>query len=411
MAKIIIIFFAIFLIGGCAPNKTADNKGGITITIWENYGNEEHELFVKLIEEYDKKHPNIHIKVSRIPWVGHEAKYRTALTVNSTPDIGRIDTGFLAELASNNAIYALNEFGADGVKGEYLEAAINSNIYRGKIYGLPDQITGVCLFYNKDLFRAAGLDPNKPPKTWTEFIEYAKRLTIPEKNQYGFGMNNSLWWSFPFFNTFGAKFLSNDHKTCLLNSKEGIEALRLKVDLYRKYKVEGGAWISGAINPEVGFLNKRYAMIFMGPWNVKNFKNAGINFGVSLIPAGPKGSSTNVGGSNLVIFKSCKHPEIAYKILRYITGKYFQTKWALGLSQIPTNLRAYKQIDKKSHPILSVFMEQMKLAIARPPLKNYGKIEEIINPEMEAALLGKKVVEDALNTSVKRINNEVLQRE
>jgi len=410
--RILGLLFIFLFLAGCGGNATKTKSNGkITLTVWESYGNDEHKLFKELIKDYEKDHPNIIVSVSQIPWSGHEAKYRTAMTVGSAPDLGRIDTGFLAELASNNAIYPLDQFGADKLADEYLKAAFYSNKYKGKIYGLPDQVTGVCLFYNKKLFKDNGLDPNVPPKTWDDFIEYAKKLTHPEKKQFGFGMDNSLWWNFPYFNTYGAKFLSDDVKTCLLNSKEGIEAMQLKVDLYRKYKVEGGAWISGAINSTVGFLNGRYAMILIGPWSVKNFQKSGIDFGVSLIPEGPAGTSTNVGGSDMVVFKTSKHPKMAYDLLRYITGPVFQATWSKKLSQIPTNLGAYSNIDVSKNKILGVFMKQMKTAVPRPPIKKYGKIEEIINPEIEAALSGKKSVKDALDASVEKINKEVLSKE
>ncbi|MDD2717460.1 MAG: extracellular solute-binding protein [Candidatus Wallbacteria bacterium] len=408
--RILACLLAVLFIAGCGGEKTVSN-GKILLNVWESYNNEEHELFQKLIKDYQDRNPGIEIKVSQIPWVGHEAKYRTSLTVEGAPDLGRIDTGFLAELVSNDAVLALDEFGVRELESEFVKAALYSNIYKGKIYGLPDQITGVCLFYNKDLFQKCGLDPAKPPQTWDQFLTAAKALTRPENNQYGFGMDNSLWWSFPFFNTFGAEFISEDGKTCLLNKEQAIKALQFKVDLYLKEKVEGGAWIPGAINPEVGFLNGRYAMIFMGPWNVKNFQKSGVNFGVAMIPAGSKGTSTNVGGSDMVIFKSCKYPKEAYSLLRYITGNEFQGKWASQLSQVPTNLKAFGTSEVQKDPILGTFMEQMKTAAPRPPLKGYGRIEEIINPEMEAALNGKKSVEDALNQAVEKINKEVMSAE
>ncbi|MDD5090558.1 MAG: extracellular solute-binding protein, partial [Candidatus Wallbacteria bacterium] len=367
MKSILIMTLFSFLLAGCGQKEqTTAPDGKILLTVWESYNNEEHELFQKLMGEYSKLNPDIDIKVSQIPWSGHEAKFRTSLAVGGAPDIGRIDTGFLAELVSNDAVHELDQFGVDKVKDEYVKAAFYSNVYKGHIYGLPDQTTGVCLFYNKGLFRSKGLDPNHPPETWEEFLQIALKLTDPGNNVFGFGMDNSLWWTFPFFNTFGAKFISDDGKKCLLDSPEAVEALQYKVDLYQKHKVEGGAWIAGAINSEVGFLNNRYAMVFMGPWNVKNFQNSGIDFGVSCIPAGRAGTSTNVGGSNMVIFKTSNHPKEAYDLLRYITGADFQARWAGQLSQIPTNLNAASSIDKEINPILAVFMEQMKSATPRP---------------------------------------------
>ncbi|MDD2717329.1 MAG: extracellular solute-binding protein [Candidatus Wallbacteria bacterium] len=385
--------------------------GKVTISVWENYANEEHDFFVRMAREYEQSHPGISVEVSQIPWADHMAKYRTSLTVNAAPDIGRIEVGNLAELASNDALFTLDDLGVRDVEKEYLPAAFASNVYKGKVYGLPDQITGVCLFCNKKLFIEAGLDPDKPPTTWDEFIETAKKLTDPAKQIWGFGMDNGLWWSFPFFNTFGAKFISEDGKKCLLDSPQAIQAFQLKVDLYRKHKVEGGAWLPGAINSEIGFLNGRYAMVLMGPWNVKNFQKAGIDFSVSLIPSGPAGTSTNVGGTDMVLFKSSKHPKEAYDFLRFVSGADYQAEWSSKLSQIPTNLLSNSIISPSENPIISIFITQMKTAVPRPSLKFWLKCEEIMAPEMEAAISGKKTVQEALASAVSRINQEVLPLE
>jgi len=226
---------------------------------------------------------------------------------------------------------------------------------------------------------------------------------------FGFAMDNSLWWTFPFFNTYGAEFI-RDGK-CVLNEEPGVNALQFKSDLYNKHKIEAGAWQSGAVGPDAGFLNERYAMILNGPWVVKNYKDAGLNFGVALIPEGPEGTSTNVGGTNMVVFNNSKHPFWAAKFLEFLASVEIQALWGNKLEQIPVNLKAYDLIDTVDKPFLKTFMEQMKYAKARPLILDYSELEEIINPQMEAALKGQKTVKKALDDAVEVIENRILSKE
>lgn len=226
---------------------------------------------------------------------------------------------------------------------------------------------------------------------------------------YGFAMRNTLWWTFPFFNTYGATFIEDGK--CILNQKPGVDALTLKVDLYNKHKVEAGAWQAGAIGPDTGFLNEKYAMIFDGPWDVKRFKDAGLNFGVALVPEGPAGTSTNVGGTNMVVFNNSKNPYWAARFLEFMVSPEIQEIWCNKLEQIPVNLKAYDRIDTVNKPFLKVFMEQMKHAKPRPQILDYSELEEIINPQMEAAIKGEKTVQQALDKAVETIEEKILAKE
>jgi len=424
----LLLFF--FLFGSFFCSKPG-GLGDKDILVWVSYGPDEYKLFEKIAKNWSELKGNDYkVHVALIPWMGQESKYRTALIAGAPPDIGRVDTPFVPELAHNNVLTDIKQYltaeetekkmNTGEILLEYVKAAIDSCVIKDKngvehVYGFPDQTNGACLFYNKDSFKAAGLDPEKPPKTWDEFIEYAKKLTKPDEGLYGFGMDNSLWWSFPFFNTFGTKFLSDDGAKCLLDSKEGVAALQMKVDIYKKYAVEGGAWKSGGQNTETGFINGRYAMILMGPWNLSRFKAARVNFGVALVPEGPAGTSTNVGGTNMVIFRNERRPaaklRACYDFLRYVTSPDVQAEWASTLRQIPVNLKAYDKFridDKEEEQKLKIFMEQMKTAQARPKVLKYAQLETIINPEMESALSGNITVEKALGNAVERINREVL---
>ncbi len=375
------------------------------------------------------------VRVAQIPWMGQESKYRTSLIAGKPPDIGRIDTTFLPELVANGVVedlfpYMVEEARRDTAACEaaggataavrlmlnkYVPAAIDSCLFPApdgtpRLFGLPDQTNGACLFWNKEHFREAGLDPDRAPATWDEFLSCAVALTDPAKNRFGFGMDNSLWWTFPFLNTFGARFLDESGTRCVLDAPEAVAALQFKVDLFKKHKVEGGAWMSGGTNPEMGFTNGKYSMILMGPWNVQRFKGARMDFGIGLIPAGPAGTSTNVGGTNMIVFRQARSRKAAFRFLRFLTSPKVQAGWASKVDQIPVNLDAYAMVDTRQFPHLAVFMEQMKTARARPKVLKYGQLEEIINPLMETALKGDMTAQEALSKAVEKINRDVLTR-
>ena len=296
------------------------------------------------------------------------------------------------------------------LKEEIYPVALATCTVDNKTWGLPDQINCLALFYNRTLFSENGLDPDSPPETWQELIDIGKRLTNERAGVFGFGMRNSLWWTLPFFYAYGAEFLNEEMTECLLNSPKAVEAFQLKIDLYRKHKIEGGAWRAGGITNDVGFQNGKYAMIFSGPWSIEGFKRTGVDFDVGLIPAGPEGSASNIGGNNLVVFHTSEYPAEAAEFLKFIASRETQAEWCNRLGQIPVNALAANDIDFEKHPYLKVFMEQMKYAFRRPPVPVYPEIENLFNPEMQAALDGTKTAKQALDKAVDLVN-ELLQEE
>lgn len=387
------------LAGGCGQGAKP-----ATLTVWQTYNDEESPVFKEIVAKFQEAHPGVTVNVERVPFNGAEPKIQTALTTHTEPDIARVDVSFLAKLAGKNALLDIGPYVPAEFRAEIMPVALQSCTYEGKLWGIPDQTNGLCLFYNKTLFKQAGLDPGRPPATWDEVIAYGKKLTNQTRGVFGIGLSNSLWWSLPFFYGHGATFLSEDGKHCLLNSPEGIAAFQLKVDLYRKHKIEGGAWRSGGIVHDQGFQSGKYAMILNGPWAVESLKKTGIDFGVGLIPAGPAGTHTNVGGNDLVVFRSTKSPELASEFLMFVASEEMQRMWATRLGQIPVNVKAADAITADEHPYLAVFVEQMKTAVARPQTPYYPEIENLMNPEMQAALDGTKTVKAALDAAVAEID-------
>ena len=418
----VIIAYAVLCWFGWGSTRvpTVSEDGKEILTFWHTYGDDEEAILRRIIKDWESKPENAKytIRPVRIPFDGHKPKIRTALTVGQGPDMARVDWSFVCELARKNAAVDLGTLGFDAIKGDYLDAPLNSCCVNGKYYGLPDQSNCVALFYNRAVFKELGLIPQDSaftveeadriiPKTWKEFATFAKQFKDTAKKREPFAILNTLWWNLAILNTYGVKII--DGNQCVINSDATVEALTMLAGLY-KDGIEAGGWKTGAITPESGFVNGQYVMIIMGPWNLKRFKDdLKLDFGVALIPGGSKGTSSNIGGTDVVIFKDkpIERQKACYSFLTYFTNADNQVIWCKELNQIPINNKSYDMVKFEDQHLMA-FLKQMKYASANPVLKDFGILESIVNPEIGTVFEGSKTPKQALESIVQRVAQDRL---
>ena len=205
---------------GSSSSLSVDAQGRNILTFWHTYGDDEEAILRKVIADWEKLPENAKytIRPVRIPFEGHKAKIRTALTVGQGPDMARVDWSFVCELARKNSVADLGKFGFDTIRSQYLAAPLNACCVDNKYFGLPDQSNCVALFYNRTFFKEAGLIPqdaaftveegqNVIPHTWEEFASFAKQFNKPEDGRHAFAVLNTLWWDLAILNTYGCNQL------------------------------------------------------------------------------------------------------------------------------------------------------------------------------------------------------------
>lgn len=442
-----------------APSAQAPAAQPRRLLLWQGFNTEETAVFREILQEFERdwearnSGADLEISAQYVSFGDMFTKLRTAAMARITPDIAFVDSIKVTDLAFGQALVRLDELPAfrerygtlEAARSEFVSAAYNAAIVNrlGEtgLYGLPVQTTCVALFWNRELFRnkaaelrAASLDPGRPPRDWEELFAYGRILTDPQRGVYGYGLANSLWFNFPFFNMYNVEFIEyaqDGTARPALNTPRGRACLD-RILAIANSGVEGGAWKRSALSPDAGFLNRKYAMILTGPWNVESFTNAGLDFDIGLIPGptreeisalslepadpalveelGPQAwTSSNIGGQTGVILRSCQDRDLAFEFLDYFTSEDVQRRWASQLGQIPVRMAAWKDLDTSKYPYLPKFMTQLRTSRRVPQIPLYGILEsDIFNPQMDLLLQNRQTPEEMMRKMDRELEERIL---
>jgi len=403
--------------GGSGTGTAKPGDGGgksapqerVTIEYWHTYSDQEEKVLAEQIKPlFEEAHPSIELKLTRMPYEGLKQQVLAAVAGDAAPDLMRMDIVWVPELAHQGALMRLDEKpGFEDVQANVFEGALATNYYDGGYYGVPLNTNTKVAIYNKATLAEAGL--SAPPKTIDELVAAAR--TLKGKGKYGLGVGGMHSWGLlPYFWSLGGKLTNDDYTTVdgYLNSPESVQALQTIADWQKEGLIipplmggEPGAWD--------GLKTGEYLMVDDGPWLYSIMMNeADSPFKPmeetvrALIPAGPAGSKSVIGGEDLVIFANSKHPEEAWTFMQWMLGEEPQSIMATtGL--IPTNKAAAEKIDPASIPFIAEFVEQLNTALPRTPIPQWGEMETIFNLAAEKTIRGEQSAADALNDAVKQI--------
>ena len=418
--------------GGDKNEPSADGK--VEIIFWHSFVSSTVPALNELIAKFEKENPGITIKAQYIP-TGDALiqKLITAIQSKTAPDISWLHSDFMENLVDADAIYKMDDFinGDDGITKEDLEdiypALRQSASWRGTLYSMPMEATNLALLYNKDMFKAAGLDPEHPPKNWDELHEYSKKLTIDNNNdgtfeQVGFfvpvypaaGPQGPwmVWQFMPYLWQAGGNIIDSAQTHVMYNEQPGVEALTLWKQMYREQNLS-----SFTTDFDVAFTSKRLAMAMDGPWNLPRYKDLlkNLNWAFAPLPAGPKKQATVVGGEYLAIFKQSKHPKEAWKFLKWMIKPEVQAFWAMKSGYLPIRHAVHNVPEFQKYltenPNFKVFVDQMDVGQAQRSI-DYGALEvtQNVSQAIERATLGKVDVKKALDEAAAKSNQAIKQK-
>jgi sn-glycerol 3-phosphate transport system substrate-binding protein len=278
----------------------------------------------------------------------------------------------------------------------------------GKTWGIPFQRSTIVLYYNKESFKEAGLDPNRPPANWKEQVEYAQKLTKRDASgkvtQWGMEIPSTgfPYWLFQALAIEAGTNLMNSAGTQTYYDKpEVIEALTYWVDLVKKYKVHPEGIVDWGTTPK-DFFEKKVAMIWTTTGNLTNVRtNAKFDFGVAMLPAGKqRGSPT--GGGNFYLFKKSTpaQRDAAFKFIKWVTTPQRAAQWGIDTGYVAVRADAWETPAMKQYvagfPPAVVARDQLPFAKAELSTHDSQRVTKALNDGLQAALLGTKTPEQAV---------------
>lgn len=385
---------------GSAASAAASQAEPVTIRITHQFGDAEAAKFDEIVAAFEAANPAITVEQERNNESNYYDKLVTEILGNSAPDIARVEPPKAAQYVAAGYAANLDDLVPAELQDDFFEGTLEPLILDGSLYGVPQDVATLSLFYRSDLLEAAGVDA--PPTTWDELIEAATAVT--EGDVYGIGLFGG-WGAFEFYPWFwqagGEMFREEDGELVpAFNSPEGVAALQLWVDLANTHQVmPPGMATVGEDEVKAPFIAGKLAMFTSGPWSVGGLEEvAEIDgmWGIAPLPRGEQEASV-LGGMDVIILEQSEHKAEAAAFLEYWMSDEVQKDWASSLGFIPVRQSLYEEPEFQSDPTIQVFADQLAVSRSRPTNPEAGEIDELFGQAVQAALSGAKTPQQALD--------------
>lgn len=375
----------------------------VTLDLWTI--DDPGEYHYVMAEEFMEAHPDIKVNVRTVQFQDMVNDLARGIASGDAPDITYIDNPEVALFASRGLLLDLSPFieASEVVKTEDIfPGPLSSVTYEGGIYGLPRGANTIALYYNADMFEAAGLDPDAPPRTWDELHAAAKALTRPDENVYGLAFSavaseEGTFQFLPWLQMAGGDYDN-------VATEGSVRAL----ELWKTFIDEGLASRDTLIRSQwesTGTFNAgNAAMAISGPWEIPRMsEEADFEFRAALLPVPEAGAdrASALGEGDNVILANTDNPEEAFQFLEFLYANMDRVWNEFGY--LPAS--AVEVSDPKYPEIYAVFEESMEFARNRGPHPDWPQISKAIQTAIQQSLTGQATPEDALAQAQEQIDS------
>mgnify|MGYP001434140330 CR=1 FL=1 len=415
------IVLALIFVAACGNNATdsgdvsSEPAGSqasgkkMTLSFWNGFTGPDGELLTQIVERYNQSNTaNVEIKMDIMPWDQMYQKLPPAIATQTAPDFVLMSPVSSVSYIRNDTLRPLNDFfevsGAE--KADFSESSLTLSSVDGNHYMLPMQMNGLYLYWNKDMFEAAGLDPETPPATLEQLGEWAVKLSNPEKNQYGVGFpaKSAPYYFTSLIEANGGAVVDTAAKKSLFDSPENIKTFEWLQQLARQKATPIGA-TGGDLDKLL--ISGQLGMYISGPWMVSGLKSNNIDFGVAIPPAGTVRQAMDVGGIGFVVPSSTPDDRIAgvYDFIKYWNSTEIGKEWSISNGFPPFLKSVAEDLDVRNDPIISVMANMDESGVSFLP--GYVTAERIASEiflAIESVMSGNSNPADILQKASEKID-------
>ncbi|MDR0451124.1 MAG: ABC transporter substrate-binding protein [Treponema sp.] len=341
------VLFVLCLICLCAGAVSAGGgnqgrgSGPVTVQFHYNAWNTGLEVIAELIDEFNASQSEVVIEGSfGGGWEESNKKLLASLVAGDTPALAMVAMAYNAPFLVEGHFEDLSAYMAkdtEVTESDFMKALLDLNRYNGKVYGLPLACSAPILYYNKDIFRKAGLDPDKPPAAWNDVYSYAQKIRALGPEYTGLLFNRSNGYiSMGMVRAFGSNWIAQDNSTVLWTDKGAVEALQL----VQKIHNEGLGVYQGDEASMVG--SGMTGMWVQTCADVGKFlRDLGYDWGNAPLPAQVT-QSEPIGGGSIYMFKNSPQAQKdgAWKFMKFLVSPESQSRWSSATGYVFTTQAA-----------------------------------------------------------------------
>lgn len=363
-----------------------------------------------MVAVFEKKNPTIHINIQSAAYADYFTKLKTRVAGGQAPDTFELNYENFVTYAAAGTLLDLNKANVKDhsfKKTTYYGKAYDVFNLGGKQYGVPSSFSTVVLFYNKDLFKQAGVALPNSKWDWSDEAAAAAKLkaNLPAGTFADF-QPTQFWEFYKVLGQAGGQFLSADKKTALFNKQPGINALNWLVSKtangWTPTKAQMGTQADDAM-----FKAGKIAMYHSGIWLFDSFKDAPFGWDVAVEPGGVQ-PGNHFFANAVVASAKTKYPYAAWKWAQFMTSDPAAIKIRLAANwEIPaiSDKKALALYLSKNPPAnRAAVFEALKNPVTPPVIRQQNEMQDTVNAWLEKALNGSVSVTDALNSAASDVN-------
>jgi multiple sugar transport system substrate-binding protein len=375
-----------------------------TVTVWHVF-NLDTDMIHGGIKGFNAAQNDFRVEPRLVPGPQIVNELIKAIATGSVPDLVTLDNPVVANFSAEGTLTDLTDRVAKSTlvkPAVYLPGPWASILWKGRIFGVPRDANTIALYYNADMFRAKGLDPDHPPQTWSALMAAAQKLRDPEKGVYGFGFcatqneEGPFQW-LPFLYQSGGSIDK-------LDRPEAAAALQFWVDLVNKGVATRDVLNMRQYEVANTFIAGGTAMVLGGPWELPRMqRDAKFEWRLALLPVkdGSNVRASSLGGYDYVIPKGAKEVDGAFRFIEYMSQQKVLTEgWKTGRLPPRTDIEVKDPLWPQAY---EMYHEQVKTARARGPHPEWPEISRAIQIAIQEALTGTKPADAALKEAADKI--------
>jgi multiple sugar transport system substrate-binding protein len=401
---LILVLGAAMALAGCGRPQSTSKGGGekvkVTLFTWTRPA--ELAANQKLCEEFMSQHPGIEVEVMNEPGDRAMDKLQAMVAAGNPPDVMSIHGAYFMPMAAKGALLDLEPIVSDpGFElKDFYPGLVDQCRYEGKLFSLPRYTSVYVLFYNKDLFDAAGLKYPDSNWAWDDYLAAAKKLTVssadPDKRRMGCVID--FWGAriYPWVWAAGGEILDKSGKRCLLDQPETQEALQFLVDLRHEWKVCPPTTQVEKRQNIAMFTNGKVAMFQTGAWDIQAMQEAKtLRWDIAPLPM-KKQHATLLGMENYAIAAGTKHPKEAGELFKFLLGTKAQEVMGTQLEKQPSRQSVANgpYLAQKVDYDRKVFVEALGYARVAPNIPDWDRVSHFIQQQLDLMWIGKVSVRD-----------------